>query len=72
MLAGYRRGQNVDMESLLVFGEIGVACLAVLPIVLTKSGMTDTVALRFSGAVFALYLLVAFPLSHQFRCPFDR
>jgi hypothetical protein len=87
----------VDMESLLVFGEIGVAlagfsgitvaigrraqghwdeadrqrlqdlliaslgaaCFAILPIVLTKSGMVDVMALQLCSGVFALYLLVA-------------
>lgn len=60
-----RRAQGhwdeVDRNRLqdLLIASLGAACFAILPIVLTKSGMTDGLALRFCSAVFALYLLVA-------------
>jgi len=42
----------------LLMASLGAACFGILPIVLTKSGMTDELALQMCSGIFALYLLV--------------
>ncbi len=51
---------EIDRKRLqdLLMASLGAACFGVMPIVLTKSGMTDAIALRFCSGIFALYLVV--------------